>query len=72
MVDRLDESLEIDGFNRWQVDDLKKFIKGRGYKMTYQVKCELVAVAFSPVYVLLLYSMSVCIVGLLLKDYLLT
>ena len=37
----------MDDFNRWKVDDLRKFIKERGHKTTYRVKRELVAVAFA-------------------------
>ena len=37
----------MDDFNSRKVDDLKYFIKERGHKTTYQVKRELVAVAFT-------------------------
>ena len=47
MADEFQTSLKMDDFNRWKIDDLKKFIKERGHKTTYQVKRELVAVAFA-------------------------
>ena len=47
MADKLPTALEMDDFNRWKIDDLKKFIKERGHKTTYRVKRELVAVAFA-------------------------
>jgi len=47
MADKLEKSPKMDDFNRWKVEDLKKFIKERGHKTTYRVKRELVAVAFA-------------------------
>ena len=47
MANKLEKSPQMDDFNRWKVDDLKKFIKERGHKTTYRVKRELVAVAFA-------------------------
>ena len=47
MANKLEKSPQMDDFNRWKVDNLKKFIKERGHKTTYHVKRELVAVAFA-------------------------
>jgi len=47
MANKLEKSPQMDDFNRWKVDDLKKFIKERGHKTTCRVKRELVAVAFA-------------------------
>ena len=47
MANKLEKSPQMDDFNRWKVDDLKKFIKEIGHKTTYRVKRELVAVAFA-------------------------
>src|SRR6218665_1309067 len=47
MTHKLPASLRVDDFNRWKVDDLKKYSKKREHNATYRVKRELVAVAFA-------------------------